>query len=109
MITTGISRTGRTGARPSGSFNFTAGLTNNPLVPAGTGIGMASYLLGEVGGGLQAFNPFFSFHNWTSAMFVQDDWKITPRLTLNLGVRWDLNSGPLERHNRYSNFEPYTR
>ncbi len=69
---------------------------------------MASFLLGEVGGGLQAFNPFFSFHNWTSAIFVQDDWKLTPRLTLNVGLRWDINSGPVERHNRYSNFEPYT-
>lgn len=93
---------------PSGQFSFTTAQTNNPLAPAGNGFGMASYLLGEVGGGLQAFNPFFSFHNWSSAAFVQDDWKITPRLTLNLGVRYDVNSGPLERFNRYSNFEPYT-
>lgn len=93
---------------PSGSFDFTAALTGNPLIPAGTGLGFASFLLGEVGGGLQAFNPFFSFHNWSSAVFVQDDWKVTRRLTLNLGLRWDFNSAPRERHLRYSNFEPYT-
>jgi hypothetical protein len=93
---------------PSGQFSFTTGQTNNPQSPAGTGFGMASFLLGEVGGGLQAFNPFFSFHNWTSALFVQDDWKVTRRLTLNLGLRYDLTSAPRERHNRYSNFEPYT-
>jgi hypothetical protein len=94
---------------PSGRFDFSGGLTNNPLAPAGTGIAMASFLLGEVGGGRHAYNSFFSFHNWTHGSYVQDDYKIRRRLTLNLGLRWDLVSGPRERWNRYSNFEPYTR
>ncbi len=41
---------------------------------------------------------------WTQPFvgaFVQDDWRATPRLTLDLGVRWDIQLGLTERHNRY--------
>jgi len=72
-------------------------------------LGLATYLLGEVSAGEQRFTPAFAFHNWTHATFVQDDFKITRRLTLNLGLRYDLVSGPAERWNQFSNFEPYTR
>ena len=92
---------------PSGLFNFTAGLTNNPLVPAGTGFGLATFLLGEVSSGQVGIRPFFSFHNWSLGNYVQDDFKITPRLTLNLGLRYDIVSGPVERHNKHSNFDPF--
>ena len=48
-----------------------------------------------------------SFHNWTHASYIQDDYKVTPRLTLNIGLRYDLRSGPVERWNRHSNFDPF--
>jgi hypothetical protein len=41
---------------------------------------------------------FYSQHYY--APFFQDDWKITHRLTLNLGMRYDLNGPPVDRHNR---------
>ncbi|MCZ2075425.1 MAG: carboxypeptidase regulatory-like domain-containing protein [Bryobacteraceae bacterium] len=91
----------------SGNFSFSAGLTGDPLRPAGTGVGMATFLLGEVSGGTQEFVPAFSFHSWSTAMYFQDDYKVTPRLTLNLGLRYDLASEPVERHNRFSNFDPF--
>jgi hypothetical protein len=91
----------------SGSFSFSGGLTGDPQRPAGTGLGMATFLLGEVSGGNQEFLPSFSFHSWSNAMYIQDDFKVTPRLTLNLGLRYDLASEPVERHNRHSNFDPF--
>jgi len=39
------------------------------------------------------------------ALYSQNDWRATSRLTLNLGLRWDLQPGPTERHNRMSAFD----
>jgi len=65
-----------------------------------SGNSIASFLLGNVTSGTNTINPttFWSQHYW--APFVQDDWKITKNLTLNLGVRWDFVPGQVERHNQ---------
>lgn len=95
-------------SQPSGSFNFNTDLTNNPLSPAGTGFGMATFLLGEVSSGSLGVRPFFQFRGNPFGTFLQDDWKVTRRLTLNLGVRYDTSFGGTELHNRASNFDPFT-
>jgi hypothetical protein len=41
---------------------------------------------------------------WHYAAFVQDDYRITPRLTLNLGLRWDLDTPPVDSHDRTAAF-----
>ena len=92
---------------PSGQFSFTTSLTGNPLAPAGSGIGMASFLLGQLSSGQQTYSPAFSYKTWSQGIYVQDDYKATRRLTLNLGLRYDLSGPPTERYNRYSNFDPY--
>jgi hypothetical protein len=49
-----------------------------------------------------------SYRTWEPSFFVQDDWRITRTLTLNLGVRYDVFSPMTEAHNQYANFDPTT-
>ncbi len=43
--------------------------------------------------------------SWENGAFVQDDWRISKRLTLNLGMRWDVFTSPIEVDNRQANFD----
>ena len=65
-----------------------------------SGNSIAALLLGNASGGKNVINSaaFWSDHYW--APFVQDDWKVTHKLTLNLGVRWDFIPSMTERKNR---------
>ena len=50
-------------------------------------------------------NGFYGEINQEDGFFAQDDWRVTPRLTLNLGVRYDLLTWPHEMHNKMSSFD----
>jgi hypothetical protein len=91
---------------PSGEFSFTGALTNNPQSPAGTGVGMADFLLGQVASGQLTIAPAAAAKVWSGAVYAQDDYKIRKDLTLNIGIRYELFGAPTERHNWFSTFDP---
>jgi hypothetical protein len=89
-------------ANASGTFAFTRAFTSlSPdLTEAGSGNAIASFLLGYLNSASAALNatPYLS---WKYPVgYVQDDWQVTKKLTLNLGMRWDFEVPPVERYNR---------
>ena len=50
--------------------------------------------------------PPMDVYNWEQGYFVQDDWKFSPRLTFNLGVRYELITPFIEKHDLMANFDP---
>jgi len=94
---------------PSGAYNFAAGLTGNPLTPAGTGSAYASYLVGAVSSASVTTHTGESQVTHSLSGYFQDDWKITRRLTVNMGLRYDFQSQAVERNNGATNFDPVCR
>ncbi|HTS75049.1 MAG TPA: TonB-dependent receptor [Bryobacteraceae bacterium] len=91
---------------PSGSFSFTGQFTQNPASPSGTGSGLADTLLGlDASASLSVWQETGT-RRWEHGMFVQDDYRITNKLTLNLGLRYELTTPWTEIHNRLANFVP---
>jgi carboxypeptidase family protein len=71
-----------------------------------SGNSIATFLLGDVGGNID-YNVFFTTLGNYYAPWFQNDWKISPKLTLNLGLRWDINTPPKERYDRLNHgFDP---
>lgn len=88
-------------ATPSITFgsSWTVGpLDNSPAAPIGLGLG--SYLLGIPTGGTMRLNASYAMQSKYTALFVQDDWKIARRLTLNIGLRHEYFGPITERFNR---------
>lgn len=88
---------------PSGNYTFNRAFTQGPdpnRVAANSGNGVASFLLGTPGSAtldLRAYNATQApYYGW----YVQDDFKITPKLTLNLGLRYEITLGTTERYDR---------
>ena len=86
----------------SGRIDF-SGYMNGPLdnsPGAPKGAGMAAFLLGIPGGGLIDSNNSYAMQSTETGFYVHDDWRLSPRLTVSLGLRYEI-SGPLtERFNR---------
>ncbi|MGB7730469.1 MAG: TonB-dependent receptor [Candidatus Acidiferrum sp.] len=99
---------------PLGIFSFNALGSSQCPIPDITQCGgdsMASFMMGQISTGAPygstyeiQFEP--ATQSFQYAGYVQDNWKLTPRLTLNLGLRYDVNTPRTERYNRMNWFNP---
>ncbi len=87
---------------PNGSFTFTRGVTSqNPTISTSTqGDGLASALLGWGSGGVVSIDYPTCQSAGYFGTYVNDDWRVTRRLTLNLGLRYDFDIPRTDRFDR---------
>lgn len=93
-----------------GTFNFT-GLATSEISSSGqplpnTGYDLADFLLGYAQSNSIRYNnanDYFSQNVWTA--FINDDYKVHPRLTLQLGIRWEYFSPFSEKYNQMANLD----
>jgi len=92
----------------SGNFSFDPLPTAQPGV-SGTGAALASFLLGyPTTTSIETPRPTFGYRWLNVATFVQDDYRVLPNLTLNLGLRYEVETPLVEVFNRQSTFNPKT-
>jgi len=92
-------------AAPRGTLDFGSTLTDNPSAIGTGGTGFASFMAGLTdGGSINNLHNVDYFRN-TYSFYAQDDWKVTPDLVLNLGLRYELFGTVSERFNDMGTFD----
>ena len=92
----------------SPEFTFDRGMTSGPVAAVNSstsGNAVASLLLGTGASGTVQKPALGASNRIYYAGYIQDTWRIGSRLTINPGLRYDIQRGPTERFNRYSNFD----
>jgi len=92
------------GLGTNGSFSFGPTYTQGPdpnVASSFAGDGIASLLLGTGTGNIQIYPHLFTSSDY-SALFAQDQWKVTPRLSVEMGLRWEYETPRKERFNQLS-------
>jgi hypothetical protein len=95
-----------------GTFNFSRTMTQGPdpyVASVTSGVGTASFLLGAGDSGEMNKNPQPALANHYFGFYVQNDTKWSRNLTINLGLRWELETGAKERYDRLTGIDPFVR
>ncbi|HEX4031420.1 MAG TPA: TonB-dependent receptor [Terracidiphilus sp.] len=92
----------------SGTFNFIAGTTaagNDSTVTSGTGSQYASFLIGAVHSASNTPVAGAAWRHMMYAGYMQDDWRATPRLTVNAGLRYDYMGNAYAKQDKFDNVD----
>lgn len=93
---------------PNGSFAFDGSITNHGS-NGNASTALADFLTGNIKtANYQLPMPETGRRNWNLGAFFQDDYKITPKLTMNLGIRYEYESPMKVANDVYSRFNPLT-
>jgi hypothetical protein len=96
----------RQGTNESGTFTFNRDTTSLPFVNSGNPV--AGYLLGAVSSGNADFRTVSAWYPRQNAYVLHggDTWRVTPKLSVDYGLRWDVFTPMREKQNHFSFFDP---
>lgn len=101
-----LSRTSPSGVWSSNG-QYTRGVQPNGAVIANTGANLADFMIGRLNSITVQVSPGIGKRIQYYGGYLQDDWRVTPRLTLNLGLRYETETPAYEVAGRTNNFNPY--
>lgn len=90
------------------TFSFTRGLTSGPVAALTSGVSgdaLASFLLGTGDSGSAPIGAAVAVTAMYHGLYFQDSWRVNRRLTLHMGMRYELQQARTERYDRWNNFD----